>query len=594
MGGNGLLGHARPQGRHTFPRRPRRPGWSVMSFGHGLRRGPVAVVLTLAIGIIGLPVGLSEAATSPARSSGASSHPALSTAQQVAAAATAQAQPPAPQPVEVPPGGFHGADVVRELLNLRSPASRTYVTRQGEMVGLFWPAPIEYRDATAAWHVIDPTIVASAGGGWHNAGDAAIASLPANLSTPIRLQTATSTVSFGLDGAAAPGSASGTVVTYPKALPGVDVSYQSKSSSLKEALILAGPTSQRQFSFTATSSGRLSIHPGPSRSLRVVDADGTFVADFSAPIMTDAAGAQSAALTLSATQQGAAWHLSLVPDASWLDAPGRAWPVVVDPTVTYTESGANDTYLSSTSPTTSFGSATTFAVGHNSSTGENDRALLQFPDLGGSRLPDVKIVDAQLTITQVSHSAANATSISLYPATKAWTSSATWNTYDGTNSWTTAGGDYSTPASDTRSGGTSDVNWVFYPRGAVQSWFNFATANSGFIVVANEAVNNLMTFTSWDSGTSSQWPSLSVQYTATSGLAAAQTFLTHKITDRQQMKVNASGNLVISANDYSVDGVGLSFSIPRIYNSRTTEVGQEFDLGKVWDMAPAPTSSWTT
>ena len=540
MGSNGVLGRARAHRRQASRRHLPRRRWSVMSFRRGLRQASVAVVLALMMLVVITPMGLGEAATATPAPTKASSTPVETTAQRVAAASAAQAPPAASQPVEVPPGGFRGRHVVSEVLGRRTPASRTYTTAQGELLGFFWPAPIEYRDAAGTWHLVDPSLVASPGGGWHNAGDAAIAELPANLSSPIAVQTVSSTVSLGLDGAQAPGSVSATTVSYPGALPGVDVSYRSQSGSLKETLTLAGPASQRAFSFTATTTAGLSINPRPDGGLGISDGEGAGVVGLSAPTMLDAAGAVSHAISLTARRDGGVWHLVVVPDASWLDAPGRAWPVAVDPTVSFTESGANDTYLSSASPTTSFGTASTFQIGHNSSNGENDRALIRFPDLGGSRLTDVKIVDASLTISQVGHTGANAQSISLYPATKAWTSSATWSTYDGTNAWTSAGGDWSTPAADTRSGGTSNVNWVFYPRAAVQSWFNFATANNGFELVSNEAVDNQMTFTSWDSATSSQWPVLSVQYTATSGLAASQSFpVTHRITDREQLKVNA-------------------------------------------------------
>jgi hypothetical protein len=54
-----------------------------------------------------------------------------------------------------------------------------------------------------------------------------------------------------------------------------------------------------------------------------------------APFMTDAAGAYSGhvAVTLTPAAPGGAggWVMTVTPDPGWLAAPGRAWPVVIDP-----------------------------------------------------------------------------------------------------------------------------------------------------------------------------------------------------------------------------------------------------------------------
>lgn len=437
---------------------------------------------------------------------------------------------PPPQGLEVPPGGFHGKNVVRELTGQRTPASRTYVTQQGTLLTLYFPAPIEYRDATG-WHLVDDTLSPSAGGGWHNAADAATVSLPANLAAgPVAIQSPTSTVSFSVDGASpAVGRLSANTVTYPQALPGVDVSYRSKAGSLKETLSLAGPSSQRRFAFTATATAGVSLQPSGKGGLAVVDVEGRVIDVLAAPTMVDASGATSGGIVLAASLQAGAWHLSLTPDPAWLDAPGRAWPVAVDPSVTFSGSPEIDTYLSSASPTTSFSSATTFVIGHVASSGENDRALLAFPDLAGSRLPDITVLDAQLTMTQTGHTSANSTTISLYPAQKPWTSSATWNTYDGTNAWSSAGGasgtDYTATASDSQTGGPTDGDWNFHPRATLQSWFNFTTtttATEGFFVNANQSVDQKLTFVSWDDTVNTtSWPYLYVEYTAAVGIAGS-------------------------------------------------------------------------
>lgn len=543
------------------------------------RRAPVALLLCLALGILGMPAGLLAAKAAPAPAAPPT------TAQLVAAAAAAQA-PPASPTLETPPGGFHGKKLAKELVALRTPASRTYVTDQGTQATIYWSAPIESQDATGAWHLIDPSLQPTLGGGWHDASDSASLQLPAALGpAPVTVTTPSSTVSFSLVGAAAPGTVSGTTVTYPEALPGVDVSYQSRPGALKESLTLSGPASQRQFSYAASATGGVSLRPAAPGVIDVVDGAGSVVLSFSAPSMTDAAGATSSGVAFTASQQGGGWLLNLIPDPAWLDAPGRVWPVSVDPNTTYSEGGSSDTYISSTNQTTSFGSATTFKVGHVAATGENDRALLQFPDLAGSHTPDITVLDAELSINQSAHSSSNTTTISAYPATKAWTASATWLTYDGTHSWTTAGGDFSTPATDSATGGGSNpAGWSFFNlRAAVQPWFNFTPGTTGVLLKADESVDNQLSFDSWDS--TGTVPSLYVEYTHSAGQAPGQTFLSHAVDDQEQVEVNRDGNLVVAAKDYSVAGVGLGFAVQRVYNSETAPAGEHSDTGATgWSM----------
>ena len=561
-------------------------------------------------------MGLAGSAAAAAPATAAPPAPKPTTAQLVAQAAAAQAPPPQPAPVEVPPGGFHGkdADIVSERLDKRTPASRTYVTRRGTLATLYYTAPIEYRDPAGAWHLIDPTLVSSAGGGWHNAADAASLSLPTDLAVgSVSVASPTATMSFSLNGAAAAaGSEVSDTVTYPAALPGVDVAYRSLPNSLKETLTLSGPAAQRRFVFTTSLSAGASIRPEPGkgRSLQVVDTAGNVALGLPAPTMVDAAGAGSNAVALSAGEQAGQWQISLVPDATWLDAPERRWPVTIDPNVSYTVTDLRDTYLSSSNPFTDYTSATTYQVGHVASTGESDRALISFPDLFESRLPDITVLDAQLWMTQKSHTTSNTTSISIYPVLQPW-SGPSWNYYDsGGDPWQSpgaggAGVDYSTPAAYSRSGGSTNTDWIFYPRAVVQSWFNAstltdgfygATPMNGFLLKADETVDNQLTFySSNDSNFGDRFslPYLFVEYTATVGLNPLQTYGSHKIDDREQLNVNANGNLVISANDYSTTGVGLNFGVSRAYNSRTTPAGEPFSYDGNGDSAGAGWSAGT-
>jgi hypothetical protein len=59
-----------------------------------------------------------------------------------------------------------------------------------------------------------------------------------------------------------------------------------------------------------------------------------------------------------------------------------------------------------------------------------------------------------------SSSASNAVSVSAYAATKPWTLSATWNTYDGTNAWASPGGDFSATNAVVNPSLTTPAGWA--------------------------------------------------------------------------------------------------------------------------------------
>jgi hypothetical protein len=119
---------------------------------------------------------------------------------------------------------------------------------------------------------------------------------------------------------------------------------------------------------------------------------------------------------------------------------------------TYTSQISADTYLDSASPTANFGLASTDKVVINSTS--ICRALFDLPtDLWSYSPSEIISVSVTFYVWQDNTQTYN---VSLFPLTRAFgvgtwngkgtppaqANGATWNTYDGTNSWTTAGGDF--------------------------------------------------------------------------------------------------------------------------------------------------------
>ncbi|MEV2273045.1 DNRLRE domain-containing protein, partial [Nonomuraea africana] len=142
------------------------------------------------------------------------------------------------------------------------------------------------------------------------------------------------------------------------------------------------PTGDVSFSFTVKTGG-VQAQANADGSIAFNGEDGTPAFTVPKPFMIDAevdvaspyGKRYSDAVTQTVTQQGSEATITLTPDASWLAAPERKWPVVIDPTFRVTPEN-NDAYVDSAKKTTNFDSAWQLPVG-KTATGIN-RSLMWF------------------------------------------------------------------------------------------------------------------------------------------------------------------------------------------------------------------------
>jgi hypothetical protein len=85
-----------------------------------------------------------------------------------------------------------------EITGSRSAYSSTYALADGHRKTVFATTPLNYKDAMGNWQKVDNSLVASTGGGWHNAANAFKVALPSSLSSPVRLTSGTSSIAFSL------------------------------------------------------------------------------------------------------------------------------------------------------------------------------------------------------------------------------------------------------------------------------------------------------------------------------------------------------------------------------------------------------------
>ena len=182
-----------------------------------------------------------------------------------------------------------------------------------------------------------------------------------------------------------------------------------------------------------------------------------------------------------------------------------------------------DTYISSTFSTTNYG------IGANSVLKENlfgwryRNQLLKF-DLPSSIPVDAHIVSAQLLLYQSSGNSKG--DVTVHKLTGSWiegtkngsgtADGATWKTYDGTNAWTTNGGDFVATAVNTStitSGSDITQSWEVAP--LVQDWLASPSTNYGILLKTVDSMSP--TFASKEDTTPSKRPKLIITYTCECG-----------------------------------------------------------------------------
>jgi hypothetical protein len=184
--------------------------------------------------------------------------------------------------------------------------------------------------------------------------------------------------------------------------------------------------------------------------------------------------------------------------------------------------GTDDVYIDLATPTTNK-SGDAFLVIQTNNGGSRAESLVRFTGL--SNIPAGSTVTAvQLDFYQYDQSGGTYTA-ELYQCLRNWTEAgATWNTYDGTNSWATAGG---TGAGDIGASTLQTVNTTTVIGGtvsfltsaalvaAVQAWVDGA-ANNGFFIKRDNMGADDGSYKAWraSEGTDGQRPKLTVTYTA--------------------------------------------------------------------------------
>ena len=140
-------------------------------------------------------------------------------------------------------------------------------------------------------------------------------------------------------------------ISYKDAYKDTDIVYKNHGYNIKESIVVNSPQSSYTYAFQMTAKG-LSAELTDEGSVELKNEEGTEIFTIPAPYMTDADGASSteARYVLAETDDG--YILGLIASPEWINASGRAFPVVIDPSVYlhYKSSDMKTTYLRQNMP----------------------------------------------------------------------------------------------------------------------------------------------------------------------------------------------------------------------------------------------------
>jgi hypothetical protein len=180
---------------------------------------------------------------------------------------------------------------------------------------------------------------------------------------------------------------------------------------------------------------------------------------------------------------------------------------------------STDTYIASNAATTNFNTSLQLLVGEADDAIQIGRALLKF-DL--SQLSSkATILSATLRLYMTAEKSSNARTLRVYRSKRAWTAGgATWNKYDGSSDWQTAGGfgandceqtDIGTLSlSATETAGYKDIPLTV---AAIQTMITGgAWTNNGFLLMMDTESADQYIFDSSSAVGDTKWPKLTIEH----------------------------------------------------------------------------------
>jgi RHS repeat-associated protein len=365
--------------------------------------------------------------------------------------------------------------VVAEVMDRRTATSRTFRLSNGELETRLYQAPVNYRDAEGDWQPIGQELRESAEGGVKNGNNAFDVQLPEDLDqAPAKVFVDAGWVSqMPIGIATAPVAVDQGTASYQATGDAAEMQFSGLPNGLKENVILADPSAPSTYRFKLDASRGVTPSLTKNGSIEFADSQGKVVLVMPAPVMFDsheiAAPADAAVYSLKPAADDSSWTVTVSADREWLAAPNRAWPVILDPSVTISEPGQDCVLVSvdqlDRCGTTGFPYLVAKANYLSSGADEYARTILRFPY---GAIPDSASLTSATIGLNAAKEAKNWSGVGLYEVTNGWAEGVDWLYtlwHSKSFPWNTPGGDFNsnpvaviTPASR---GGSGPGAWAF-------------------------------------------------------------------------------------------------------------------------------------
>ena len=302
---------------------------------------------------------------------------------------------------------------------------------------------------------------------------------------------------------------------------------------------------------------------------------GETVMYFSAPVMVDANGSECFDFTveLVANEDGS-YTYTLTPNEAWLMSEETVYPVVIDPDININyRNNVQDTYISSSHPTTNFDSYDRLKLGATSTY----RSLLQLTTLPALKPGDV-IIGAYINLFRYSSNINNSDGqeIDFYRIKKTWDeTTATWNNFAPNSSSSVDLSRKENIALSVYGVNSVDITDLY------KKWYKDPSTNHGVLFrLKSESTSGNPYYVEYISSrystSSENHPYFTVVYINSTGLESRFSYSSQSAGRAGTGSVNLfSGNLTFSFVDAEITNGALPISVSHVYNTndKDTDIG---------------------
>ena len=353
-------------------------------------------------------------------------------------------------------------------------------------------------------------------------------------------------------------------VTYKDVLPKTDIEYVLYGSDVKENVIFKAVPEDGSVSFILSLDG-LFAELSEDGEITVSNEKGEFRYRIPRPVMWDADDSFSDSIETSLEQLSKReYRLTYTPDAEWLNAPERKYPVTLDPSVYSHSSDVIDLDLNVNNPTGNSSGASSIYVSSTWRAYWKMTSLISLPS-------HCHITNATITLNCFTANAVLDGYVGVYDVTSDWTSSLTWqNVTNGTagvpaSTFT----DYRRIQTFNPDGNgyyLSDPEFSWNVTPIVKKWYE--GENYGMMFQpATGTFTGIAQFRSNDYSTSSVRPQLSVTYVDMKGIEDYWTYTSQDAGFAGTGYVNnATGNLVWTIPTLTTTDALMPVSPALVYN----------------------------